>query len=287
MYEGVYAPIPDAGAFLARLGLDPDDYRKSLHPELPDSPSPFSAPHVKESLDKLVEAHLMTVPFETLDIFDLHKEVSLEIPALFEKIVVKRRGGFCFEVNALFMSLLEALGFKCTPVAVRVLFEGDFPTTGHRSTIVTLPDGTRCVCDVGFGGPTPLGATYLDCTEVQKSGKLSFRFEHREDGLYRFVQVLDNGEIFPLLLFSDREYPVIDFIALSVYMSRGDTARFNNERVLNLLRPQGSVGMINDTLRLHDNGVLTELELNTPEERKAAYVKYFGIPAESLTEIPG
>ena len=31
MYEGVFSPIPDPGAYLARIGLEPDDYRKSLH----------------------------------------------------------------------------------------------------------------------------------------------------------------------------------------------------------------------------------------------------------------
>ena len=40
-------------------------------------------------------------------------------------------------------------------------------------------------------------------------------------------------------------------------------------------------------LRLHNDGVLTEIELKTPEERKAAYVKYFGMPEESLAELPG
>ena len=70
-------------------------------------------------------------------------------------------------------------------------------------------------------------------------------------------------------------------------MSRGDNARFRNERVLNILRENGSAAIQDDTLRLHNDGVLTEIELKTAAERKAAYIKYFGMPEESLTELPG
>lgn len=287
MYEGVYKLISDPGAYFVRLGLNPDDYRKSLHPELPGSPTDFSAPHTKEALDVLVAAHLLNVPFEDLDIYELKKEVSLDIDDIFEKIVVRRRGGFCFELNGLFCALLESLGFACRPIAVRVLFEGECPPCGHRSTIVTLDDGKRVVCDVGFGGPTPLGCLYLDCTEVQKSGRLSFRYEKRADGLYRFIYIQDDGTEMPLHLFSDQEYNKIDFVSLSVYMSRGDHARFRNERVLNRMREEGSVAIQDDVLRLHRHGQLTEIPLLTEREKKEAYIQYFGMPAESLAEIPG
>lgn len=287
MYEGVFSPIPDPGAYLARIGLEPDDYRKALHPELPDSPSAFSARHSKDALDVLVRAHLMSVPFEDLDIYELGREVSLEIGDVFDKIVRRRRGGFCFELNGLFCALLEALGFECRVIAVRVLFEGEFPPIGHRSTIVTLADGKRVVCDVGFGGPTPLGALYLDCADVQHSGRLAFRYEKRPDGLYKFTYIQRDGAEMPLHLFSDSEFSKMDFVALGVYMSRGDNARFRNERVLNILRENGSAAIQDDTLRLHNDGVLTEIELKTAAERKAAYIKYFGMPEESLTELPG
>ena len=287
MYEGVFSPIPDPGAYLARLGLNPEDYRKDLHPQLPNSPSAYSAPHKKEALDILVRAHLFNIPFENLDIYDLKREVSLDIEDIFEKIVVRHRGGYCFELNGLFCALLESLGFDCRPVAQRVLFEGECPPCGHRSTIVTLDNGKRVVCDVGFGGPTPLGCLYLDCTEVQQSGKRSFRYEKRADGLYRFIYIQEDGTEMPLHLFSDQEYNKIDFVSLSVYMSRGDHARFRNERVLNMMREEGSVAIQDDVLRLHENGRLTEIPLPSYEEKKAAYIKYFGMPAESLADIPG
>lgn len=285
MFENVYAPIPDAGAFLARIGLNPDDYKKSLHPELPDSPSEYSMPHVKESLDLLVESCLYNIPFDTLDIYDLHQEISIEIPDIYDKIVVRGRGGYCFEENGLLFAELQALGFDCYPICVRILFEGMCPAPGHRATVVILPDGKRCIVDVGFGGPAPITALYLDETGWQKSGKLTFRYEKLENGLYYYCRLCEDGSEQPLMKFSDQPMELIDFVPLNVYMSRGKTSRFNNERVMNILRPEGSIGMINDTLRIHINGEVTEIELDTPEKRKEAYTKYFGIPAEALTEL--
>ena len=54
---------------------------------------------------------------------------------------------------------------------------------------------------------------------------------------------------------------------------------------LEQINASGTLGDVQLVLRIHDNGRLTELELNTPEERKQAYTEYFGIPAESLTEF--
>ena len=51
MIKGLYALPPDVGAYLARIGLAPEDYRRAMHPELPLSPSDYSVPHTKESLD--------------------------------------------------------------------------------------------------------------------------------------------------------------------------------------------------------------------------------------------
>lgn len=89
MIKGLYALPPDVGAYLARIGLAPEDFRRAMHLELPPSPTDYSIPHTKESLDLLVHAHLFHVPFENIDGYDLHREVSLEIPDIFDKIVTR------------------------------------------------------------------------------------------------------------------------------------------------------------------------------------------------------
>src|SRR5258707_2168760 len=83
----------DINAYLARI-----NYRGPLTP-------------TADTLRALHVAHLMTVPFENLDI-PLGRPIVLNEAALFAKVVERRRGGFCYELNGLFAALLRSLGFK-------------------------------------------------------------------------------------------------------------------------------------------------------------------------------
>ena len=49
-----------------------------------------------QTLMELTRAHLEHVPFEVLEMTEGHTEPSLEPEGLYEKIVVNRRGGYCF-----------------------------------------------------------------------------------------------------------------------------------------------------------------------------------------------
>ena len=280
MYAALSAPLPDAGAYLARIGLDPDDYRKSLRPELPASPSEYSAPHTKQALDRLVNAHLHTVPFENLDVYELRQVPSLATADLFEKIVLRRRGGYCFELNALFFALLQALGYDCHPLAQRVVRLGPAPLN-HRSTLVTLPDGTRLLCDVGYGGPTPVTALDLDKTGLQTSGARTFRIFRDDRGAYHLQLVRPEGEQ-PILHFTDAPFDPMDFVPANFFAARHEGGRFRSLRVLSLIRPDGRVTMEGDTLRIRKNGTLTEATLSTAADRVAAYTGHFGMPPESV-----
>lgn len=285
MMEELYAPLPDPAAYLRRIGLNPADCDRRLHPQLPPSPSHYSVPHTKESLDALIAAHLRHVPFENLDVYDLRREVSLEIPDLFEKIVEKRRGGYCFELNALFFALLESLGFRGYPIAQRVLSEGDFPPLCHRSAVITLPGGTRLLCDVGYGGPSPTTTLYLDCREVQCSGRLRFRLDMDYSRGLRRLSLLRGEQSVPLLLFSEAPVEAVDFLPLNTYMCRNVHSCFYQHRAMNLLRPEGSVAVWDNCLRIHENGRTEERTIASREDLRRICTAYFGMPEASLAEL--
>ena len=94
--------------------------------------------------------------------------------------------------------------------------------------------------------------TFLDRMEQDfMDGKLTFRIDRSgRDGAFRQVVFNKDGSESPLLMFTDQRFEQVDFVALSAYMTLHVNARFRNERVLNLLREQGSVAMINNTLRI-------------------------------------
>src|SRR4029453_8294667 len=102
-----------------------------------------------QTLKALHRAHLLTVPFENLDIA-LGVPIELDLEAFFDKIVVRRRGGFCYELNGLFGWLLRELRFPVATLSARVLDGGRIgPDFDHMLLLVRLED--RLIADVGFG----------------------------------------------------------------------------------------------------------------------------------------
>jgi N-hydroxyarylamine O-acetyltransferase len=128
------------------------------------------------ALRDLQVAHLLTVPFENLSIHS-GETIVLDDEALFTKIVEKRRGGFCYEVNGLFTALLRALGFEVSMLAAEVAnSEGEFgPEFDHMTLMVTLDQ--RWLVDVGFGD------SFLEPLLLDERGE-----QVQANGRYRIVE---------------------------------------------------------------------------------------------------
>src|ERR1051325_8331232 len=120
-----------AAAYLARIGAEP-------------------GPATAETLHALQLAHLTTVPFENLSIH-LGEPIPLTEDALYDKIVERRRGGFCYEVNGLFAALLTHLGYSLTMHEVRVYWNGRLGVPFDHLALRVELDRPWLV-DVGFGG---------------------------------------------------------------------------------------------------------------------------------------
>ena len=259
-FQPLYAPLPDSGRYLERIGISSIDTLD------------------KGTLDRLVLCHQRTVPFENLDIYDADIDISLNIPALYDKIVLRRRGGYCFEQNAAFMSLLASLGYDCYALAVRVVWNlpNPMPIT-HRATVVTI-DGVRYFCDVGFGGPSPQNALYLDVTGFQESGTNMFLVEKGEEGTVICRMV--NGEKERLLLFSETPCEPVDFLALNEYQSRSKDSMFRKGRLLNLVTENGNKTLSGNVLKINEIGNTSEKTLSDEQELKAAMKEHFGLSVD-------
>ena len=105
-------------------------------------------------LTALHRAHLLAIPYENLDV-QLGKPVTIERPQIYDKIVNRRRGGWCYEMNGILGWALAELGFKVTRATGSVMREamGDASNGNHLVLRVELPEGLY-LADVGFGdGP--------------------------------------------------------------------------------------------------------------------------------------
>ncbi|KAM3860652.1 arylamine N-acetyltransferase, pineal gland isozyme NAT-3-like [Diretmus argenteus] len=138
-----------------------------------------------DALRSLHVGHLLSVPFENLTGHSGGR-VRLDLPLLYDKVVTRRRGGFCYENNSLFSWLLAELGFRVTLLSgqVRSSLTGRYgPPQDHLVSMVTLEEeeeGARWLCDVGFGAP---GFTYplsLETGGPQVQGHRVYRVRERE-----------------------------------------------------------------------------------------------------------
>lgn len=135
------------------------------------------------TLTALHRAHLRAIPYENLDV-QFGRPITIERPAIFEKLVVQRRGGWCYEMNGLFGWALAEMGFRVTRSAGAVMREvrGDDVIGNHLVLKVELEEGVY-LADVGFGdGP-------LDPITVKEGPFVSEGFEfalsRQEGGWWR------------------------------------------------------------------------------------------------------
>jgi N-hydroxyarylamine O-acetyltransferase len=131
-----------------------------------------------ETLGRLHRAHVTHIPFENLDIM-LGKSIRLDLPSLQAKLVKNRRGGYCFEQNALFAAVLEELGFAVTRLAARVRFGTSEVRPRTHMALKVETDGKPWLADVGFGGWGLLEPIALVDGEESEQGAWSFRLRRK------------------------------------------------------------------------------------------------------------
>jgi len=159
------AGTPDLDAYFRRIG-----YSGSRTPDL----NTLRAIHLQ---------HALSIPFENLDPL-LGRAPRLDLASLEQKLIHARRGGYCFEQNLLLSHVLQALGFRVTQLAARVVWNappGVVRPRTHMLLCVDLAEG-RYVADVGFGGLTLTGPLRLAADIEQSTPHETFRLVTVEDG---------------------------------------------------------------------------------------------------------
>jgi arylamine N-acetyltransferase len=180
-------------------------------------------------LQGLVTAHTQSIPFENLDPLLGVPVEDLSPEALIDKLVHRRRGGYCYEQNGLMGYVLGELGFRVRRLAGRVVWmrppDASPPAQTHTALAVTFP-GSRgsYLVDVGFGGMTPTSPLRFETGGVQQTTHEPYRLADRGDGLVLQAQV--RGEWQALYEFSMRTQPEIDLKVGSWYVSTHPSSHF-------------------------------------------------------------
>ena len=194
----------DLSAYLRRIG-----YGGALSP-------------TRATLDALHLAHATSIPFENLDIL-LGVPIRLDLASLQAKLVAGRRGGYCFEQNALFAAVLEQLGFKVTRLAARVRHGTDrVLARTHMMLWVDLGDA-RLVADVGFGADGLLLPVSLD---GGVSPQFAWRYRVVDEGDAQVLQSGRGGAWADLYAFTHEPQLAVDYEIANHYTSTHPASRF-------------------------------------------------------------
>jgi N-hydroxyarylamine O-acetyltransferase len=211
-------------------------------------------------LAKLQLAHLRSVPFENLDIF-LGRTISLELEALYEKIVVRRRGGFCYELNGLFAWLLEELGFEVRRLSASdTHLDGSYgPEFDHLTMMVKIPADpvNAWLVDVGWGD-TFQEPLRLVTGDSQAQGLRAYRI-NLENGYFILWQRSYDGHWENQYRFKLKERKLKDFAEMCVYHQTSPESIFTRKRICTLATPEGRISLEDGRLITTVEGVRNEL----------------------------
>jgi N-hydroxyarylamine O-acetyltransferase len=214
-------------------------------------------------LSDLHRLHQTAVPFENLSIH-LGEPVSLASGDLYDKIVGRRRGGFCYELNGLFSLLLEELGHEVTRLGARV---NGGPPFDHLTLLV---DGVWLV-DVGFGAHSTYPLRFdRRSPQVDPGGK--FTVVPAADG---DVDVLKDGS--PEYRIEMRKRELSDFGPTCWWQTTSPDSHFTRKTICTRLDGDGRITISGRTFIETRGNSRTQHELDTDEALLAAYRDRFGI----------
>jgi len=231
-----------------------------------------------QTLQELQLAHMRNVPFENLDI-GLRRPIRLTEEALWRKIIVQKRGGFCYELNGLFAWLLQQLGFDVTYLNARVYSRQgklgiDFD---HLALLVRVPDEPgRWLVDVGFGDSFNLPLSFEEPGE-QVQGLRSYRLEQTPDGYITWQRNYDGTwERQYFFNLQPHKFPE-DYEPACLYHQTSPQSSFTGGSIISRATPDGRVSLEHGRLILTKNGHRTERLIEKKEEYQQFLKRYFEI----------
>ncbi|MBE9918238.1 arylamine N-acetyltransferase [Paenibacillus donghaensis] len=228
------------------------------------------------TLASLQEHHIYAVPYENLDILQ-GIPLSLELDDLYDKIVLRRRGGYCFELNALFGWLLEELGFQVTRYFARFWRDEPNPPPMRRHHVLRVKaEGQSYICDVGVGGIVPARPLLLVEGLEQQLGEECYRLEL--DPFYGWMlSERKHGEWSRIYSFTEEPQLPQDYEMASYWCQHAPDSIFTQMAMVFIRTPEGRNTVAGDEFRIFTSAGAQTFVPRSPDEYHKALQTYFGI----------
>jgi arylamine N-acetyltransferase len=238
-------------------------------------------------LQGLMTAHTQAIPFENLDPMMGVPVDDLGPDALIDKLVHRRRGGYCYEHNGLLGYALAEIGFRVRRLAGRVIWmvppDAPVPAQTHTVLAVTFPgsQGSYLV-DVGFGGQTLTSPIRFEIGNVQQTTLEPYRLEDRGDGLVLQAQL--RGEWQSLYEFTTHTRPQIDLKMGSWYVSTNPASHFVTDLMVAMVSDGARINLSGRNLAIHRDGGTEKIVLDDAAAVVDALRGRFGINIDDVGE---
>jgi len=233
------------------------------------------------SLRRLHRCHLFTVPFENLDIA-LGTPIVLDLDVIFDKLVTRHRGGFCYELNGLFCALLRALGFRVEMLSARVRREdGGFgPEFDHMLLKVELDE--PWLVDVGFGD------SFVDPIVFHAGGADQVN-GHRYtvspiDDEWRLLREDAKGQL-PLYSFRDVPHTLDEYRDMCTFHQTSPESHFTRSWICSRATPDGRITIANMCLIETQGSQRSERELSSEQELRRCLEELLGVRLGDLSNL--
>ena len=232
-----------------------------------------------ETLRGIHRAHMLTVPFENLDLIPLHRPVKLDERSLWDKIILHRRGGFCYELNGMFAWLLKQIGFDVTHLNARVFNREGEPGIDfdHLTLLVSIPGRPgRWLADVGFGDSFMEPMNFEDGGD-QAQGLRAYKLEPSSGGYVLWQRNYDKSwrreYIFDM---QPRSFPR-DYEAACLYHQTSPQSHFTRNSMISLAKPDGRVSLEEHEWTITKNGEKSRHPVANAQEYNTLLKEHFGV----------
>lgn len=262
----------DPRAYLERIAYAPTAVPATEAPSLP-------------LLTALHAAHLLAVPFENLSIH-YGQPIILDEAALYDKVVRRRRGGFCYELNGLFAWLLRQLGFTVDLLSAEVAEKngGFSPPFDHLTLLVRGLEDADWLADVGFGDSFRQPLRLLPDSEQDGADGAIYRLRQLEALLDEQAcwvmerRVASPDSVWePQYRFTLRPHALADFDPRCHYQQTSPESHFTQRRICSLALPAGRLSLSDLRLITTINGQREERLLASEQEYQATLAERFGV----------
>jgi len=228
------------------------------------------------ALAELQDRHLHSVPYENFDIIR-GLPLSLETPRLYDKIVTRRRGGYCFELNALFGWLLRELGYPVTDLFARFWRDEPNPPPKRRHQVLqAVAEGASYLCDVGVGGNVPRRPIPMVEHTEHTQGNECYRLERNPEFGWLLCE-RKKGDWSRIYSFTEEPQFPKDYVMATYWCENAADSIFKRQPMAAIRTKEGRNTIAGKEFRIFTADEVRVFTPQSPVEYAEALFQYFGI----------